>query len=132
MQGRLLMVSLALVGRGGRTGTVCWAILALAVSAGCQRSVVPNSQTWVGQRVFVKSGTVLRPRNAAADGKRSENAASGGSGRLGSIYQVQRDGGSWLGIQDESSGTAGWAPAESVIPYDRADELERLEKAEAK
>ena len=114
------MVNSAFVGRHGRAGILVWFILALAVSASCQRPVTPISQGWVGKRVFVKPGTVLQPGTPMAGAKKSENAAPGGSGRLGAIYRVERAGGSWLAIQDENRGTAGWAPVESVILLDQA------------
>jgi tetratricopeptide (TPR) repeat protein len=75
---------------------------------------------WVGKRVILQFGSVLRVGNQVVDNQKLEANARGGLRNSQRIYKVEQVNGPWLWLQAENEGVAGWVPAVEVIPYDQA------------
>ena len=107
--------------RSNRLWLVAMAV-ALTVAPASAIAQATSRDTWIGQRVFTRFGTVLKVGGQIADDERiSENlAASGQHRREVRVYRVEQTNGSWLWLKYEKKGISGWVQSANVIPYDQA------------
>jgi tetratricopeptide (TPR) repeat protein len=77
---------------------------------------------WVGKRVIVKHGTVLRVGNQVVGDQDSRKNLEKGKedGAAFRVYRVEQASGAWLWLAGETSGTRGWAQASQVVPFEQA------------
>ncbi len=75
---------------------------------------------WVGQRVFLNPGAVLKVGKKVVDDPEQQARASGGRRALLRVYRVDRQSGPWLWLVPEREGLPGWAKAAQVVLQDRA------------
>jgi tetratricopeptide (TPR) repeat protein len=92
-------------------------ILAIAPLRGVSAQ---DAAGWVGKRVLLQFGSVLRVGNDVVDNQKLTANARGGLRKLDRIYRVEQVNGPWLWLQAEGVGIAGWVPAAEVIPFDQA------------
>jgi len=80
----------------------------------------PEAGGWLGQRVFLNPGAVLRVGKKVVDDPEQQARASGGRRALLRGYRVDRQSGPWLWLVPEREGLPGWAKAAQVVLQDRA------------
>jgi tetratricopeptide (TPR) repeat protein len=92
----------------------------LIVGGGAWASARADEPAWVGRRVFVRPGAVLKiGRHVVDDSARQSRAARNGSALL-RVYRVEHVNGPWLWLVPEHEGVRGWTKTYQVVPYDQA------------
>jgi tetratricopeptide (TPR) repeat protein len=80
----------------------------------------PEAGGWLGQRVFLKPGAVLKVGKTIVDDPEQQARASGGRHALLRVYRVDRQSGPWLWLVPQREGLPGWARAAQVVLQDGA------------
>jgi tetratricopeptide (TPR) repeat protein len=80
----------------------------------------PEAGGWLGQRVFLNPGAVLKVGKTVVDDPEQQARTSGGRRALLRGYRVDRQRGPWLWLVPERDGVPGWAKAAQVVLQDRA------------
>ncbi len=76
---------------------------------------------WVGKRVILHDGAVLRIGNQVVDDEKvSLNLAHGRNSRSMTVFKVEQTNGPWLWLVAEQGGGGGWVTSEWVVPFDHA------------
>ena len=97
--------------------------LALLLAVTSPRNLsAQDASGWVGTRVILQFGSVLRVGNQVVDNQELVANSRGGQRNTFRIYKVELVNGPWIWLQAEKEGIAGWIPAAEVIRYDQAIE----------
>ena len=75
---------------------------------------------WVGKRIILQFGSVLKVGNAVVDNQKSVANGRGGLRETSRIYRVEQVSGPWLWLKAEKEGASGWIRANEIILYDNA------------
>ena len=101
-------------------GFIALAVLPTPPADGQQPPPAADTTGWVGKRIILQFGSVLKVGNQVVDNQKLKASVSGGLKQTSRIYRVERVDGPWLWLKAEGEGTAGWIRAAEVVLYDQA------------
>ena len=99
---------------------VCLCISLICLAAAGQTAIAQPPGGWLGKRVVLQFGSVLRVGNQIVDNQNLKTNSRGGLRKTHRVYRVEQENGPWILLQAEKEGASGWILAAEVIPYDQA------------
>jgi tetratricopeptide (TPR) repeat protein len=95
--------------------------LLLSPTIGRGQTQTKDKDHWIGRRVILRYGTVLKVGDTVVDdGRRALHQSRGHDKSVFRIYRVREVNGNWLWLVPEKAGQSGWVATGSVIAVDEA------------